>query len=117
MTFEYAQLNETGSYIYPVHFRIADDPEKFDAHKSIRLVAPGFRPDAAPYVTWSPVGGSDGTIVVSDADNNAVFVNQRLGRGDWRGIANPAGRAYSRELKIRKSPYLSSNQSTVRNQG
>ncbi|KAF2200590.1 hypothetical protein GQ43DRAFT_441428 [Delitschia confertaspora ATCC 74209] len=106
LTFEYAMLrnptdNGTSNYTYPVHFRIADDPEKFDLEKSQRIiVSSGTQPDSAPYVIWSPVGGVNGTIIVSDADHNSVFINQALGEGNWTEVKTPAARSYSRELKI-----------------
>lgn len=52
-------------------------------------------------MTWSPLGGTNGTIVVSDSDSNAVFVNQALGQGIWKQVNTTAGRAYSREIQIR----------------
>ncbi|ORY04667.1 hypothetical protein BCR34DRAFT_491366 [Clohesyomyces aquaticus] len=107
VSFEYAMLNGTNTttdYIFPVHIRIADDPEKFDGSPSIPVKSPGAptRPDAAPYVVWSPVGGENGTLVLSDNDNSVVFINQKLGLGEWQWLETGASNAYSRELRIPK---------------
>jgi hypothetical protein len=48
------------------------------------------------------MGGDNGTIVLSDSNSNAVYINRELGYGAWRQLNITAARAYSRELKIRK---------------
>lgn len=87
---------------YPVHYRLADKPTEFDAAESIPIVIGGeFAPNASPYVVWSPVGGPNGTIVVSDADNSEVYTNRRGGDPDaWE--MHPTGQppAYSRALHV-----------------
>jgi hypothetical protein len=87
---------------YPVHYRLADKPTEFDAAESTPLVIDNnFAPNASPYVVWSPVGGPNGTIIVSDADYSEVYTNRRGGDRDaWerRYSGHPA--AYSRALHI-----------------
>jgi hypothetical protein len=61
---------------YPVYYRIADSPLEFDSAEGIPIVINNkFAPNASPYVVWSPVGGPNGTIVVSDADYSVVYTN------------------------------------------
>jgi hypothetical protein len=85
---------------YPVHYRLADDPRKFDSAEPIPIVINGtIAPNASPYVVWSPVGGPKGTIVVSDADRSAVYVNTAGADPDkWeiKEVGQPE--AYSRAL-------------------
>lgn len=58
----------------------------------------GLKPQGAPFVTWSALGGINGTIVVSDSTTNALFVNQALGEGVWKVVSTNAARAYGREV-------------------
>ena len=56
----------------------------------------------APSVTWSPLGGPNGTIVLSDSRSNSVFINQARGQGVWKEVKTNAGRGAGRELKVRE---------------
>jgi len=88
---------------YPVHYRIADSPYEFDAAEPLPIVINKTAPNASPYVVWSPEGGECGTIVVSDADNSAVFTNQACGDKErWEMHKTPQPAAYSRALHIFK---------------
>ncbi|ORY10113.1 BNR/Asp-box repeat domain protein [Clohesyomyces aquaticus] len=101
LTFEYALLGAAGDYTYPIYYKIASDPEKFDAAPASRLVVnTGAKLDSGPYVTWTPIGGVNGTIVVSDSTTNSIYVNRALGVGTWTEVKTVAGRAYSREVRI-----------------
>lgn len=53
-------------------------------------------------MTWTPLGGVNGTIVLSDSRSNSVFINQALGEGTWREVKTTAGRASAREVRVRK---------------
>ncbi|KAK5656091.1 hypothetical protein OQA88_5230 [Cercophora sp. LCS_1] len=58
-------------------------------------------PNASPYVVWSSVGGPNGTIVVSDADNNVVYTNRAGGDvSKWELHDTPAGATYSRSIHV-----------------
>ena len=58
-------------------------------------------PNASPYVVWSPIGGVNGTIVVSDADNAVVYTNRFGGDVDkWEMHDTPAGATYSRAIHV-----------------
>jgi hypothetical protein len=89
---------------YPVHYVLADSPLEFGQNEDIPLVVNGsYAPNASPYVVWSPIGGENGTIVVSDADTGAVFTNRVGGdRDSWEMHATPAGAVYSRAIQIFK---------------
>jgi hypothetical protein len=87
---------------YPVYYRLADKPTKFDSSPSIPIVINGnFAPNASPYVVWTPVGGGNGTIIVSDADYSEVYTNRYGGDPDkWERHATGQPAAYSRALHI-----------------
>jgi hypothetical protein len=86
---------------YPVYYRIASSSLEFDAAEGTPIVINGTAPNASPYVVWSPVGGPNGTIVVSDADNPQVYTNRFGGARDkWESHSSPQPAAYSRALHI-----------------
>jgi hypothetical protein len=89
---------------YPVYYVLADSPLDFRKSKGQPIVINDeFSPNASPYVVWSPVGGPNGTIVVSDADNSQVYTNRYGGDVDkWEMHATPAGAVYSRAIQIFK---------------
>ncbi|KAL2125995.1 hypothetical protein VTI74DRAFT_1982 [Chaetomium olivicolor] len=90
---------------YPVHYRLASDPRRFDAAEHIPILVEidgkKVAPNASPYVVWSPSGGKYGTIVVSDADRSAVYVNTKGGDpGAWEVRETGQPDAYSRALHV-----------------
>jgi hypothetical protein len=91
------------SYQFPVHYKIASDPEKFDAAVGMPVVATnGVIPFGSPYTVWSPVGGKNGTIIVSGHSSTDVFINKGLGYGDWVAVPTPEKAAYTRHLRVLK---------------
>jgi len=60
-------------------------------------------PRGSPYITWTPVGGKDGTIIVSCGTATQVFVNQKLGDvNSWKTVPTPEGVSYTRSLRVLK---------------
>lgn len=52
---------------------------------------------------WSPVGGENGTIIVSCGSLTPVFTNQDLGaEGSWKTVPVPEGVSYTRHLRVFK---------------
>jgi hypothetical protein len=86
---------------YPVYYRLSGSPFDFRFTYGYPIVVDGIQPSSSPYVVWSPVGGVNGTIVVSDADHGSIFTNQANGQPDqWEIHASPQPAAYSRSLHI-----------------
>lgn len=87
---------------YPVHYRLADSPLLFDSGDDYPIVIDGnFAPNASPYVVWTPEGGPNGTIIVSDADYDDLYTNTAGGDPDaWVRNGTPQPGAYSRSLHI-----------------
>ena len=89
------------SYQFPVHYKIASSPEEFDAAVGLPVVATnGVIPLGSPYVVWSPVGGKNGTIIVSGHSSTDIFINKGLGAGDWVAVPTPEKAAYTRHLRV-----------------
>jgi hypothetical protein len=99
MTYEYCNAPQ-GSC--PVYYKIATDPEKFlqaDDHQII--LDDGTKPCCQPFVVWTPSGGPQGTIVVSDGGQTALAVNTAGGDpAQWRSQASNAPGGYSRGLMV-----------------
>ena len=110
MTYEFgggplASGNTT--YEFPVYYRINDSPLNFDASPGLPVVTDdGIQPTSSPYITWSPVGGINGTIIVSSGSYSQVFVNQALGHvNSWKAVPTPEGISYTRHLRVfRENP-------------
>ncbi|OLN89353.1 hypothetical protein CCHL11_08982 [Colletotrichum chlorophyti] len=85
-----------------VHYRLTADPLNILAAPSFSLVSDrGTRPVSSPYVVWSPVGGENGTIILSGGSQSNIFVNKKLGDASaWVEYAVPQPNAYSRSLEV-----------------
>lgn len=90
---------------YPVYYVMADSPLDFRLNEGLPIVIDDkIAPNASPYVVWSPVGGANGTIIVSDADNAPVYTNRAGGAVDkWEIHQTPAGATYSRAIHVLKN--------------
>ncbi|KAJ1323338.1 sialidase-1 [Microdochium nivale] len=104
-----------GQYIYAyemcgtggcrVSYKLTSNPLAVAAAPSIPLLSTrGTAPISSPYVVWSPIGGANGTIVLSGGSQSNIFVNRALGHPSaWVEYAVPQPNAYSRGLAIFKS--------------
>ena len=103
MTYEYGGGPGFGdNYSFPVYYRIADSPLEFNNATGYPVIAPdSAQPTSSPYITWSSVGGENGTIVVSCGTLTQVFVNQQLGeQNSWTSVETPEGVSYTRHLRV-----------------
>lgn len=56
-------------------------------------------------MVWTPVGGKNGTIIVSSGTNTQVFINQALGAENaWKTVPTPEGVSYTRHLRVLSDP-------------
>ncbi|KAF2196269.1 neuraminidase [Delitschia confertaspora ATCC 74209] len=107
MTYEYGGGQTSGSYSFPVFFKIVSDPEKFGPATGRGIKATdGTIPNGSPYVVWSPAGGKNGTIIVSSSSHSEVFINTQLGEGSWKKVATPEGTSYTRHLRMLNDGHL-----------
>jgi hypothetical protein len=104
MTYEYGTAINPAfqPYGFPAYYRISDSPLKFGSATGYPIISQdGTQPQSSPYNVWSPVGGKNGTIVVSTGTHSEVFVNRNLGASDaWYKVATPEGVSYSRHLRV-----------------
>ncbi|RDL31898.1 Oligoxyloglucan reducing end-specific cellobiohydrolase [Venustampulla echinocandica] len=93
-------------YAFPVYYHIHDNPLDFRNSVGHQLISnDGAQPTGSPYVTWSPVGGANGTIIVSASSNSQIFTNNALGDANsWKTIKTPQPAAYSRHLRVLQDP-------------
>jgi len=101
MTYEYG--GAPGRAGFPTYYRIADDPRQFASAAQHLLSAGGTVPTSSPYVVWSPVGGEQGTLIVSGYSHSQLFVNRALGaEGKWEMFTVGEPGAYTRHLRVLK---------------
>jgi hypothetical protein len=101
MTYEYGGGPGFSAYSFPVYYRIADDPRQFNNSVGQPIQVGSLKPQSSPYVTWSSVGGRDGSIIVSSGTNQQVFVNRALGDvNKWEAFNVEQPVAYTRHLRV-----------------
>lgn len=100
--YEYGGAPTTGSYWFPVYYRLSEDPLAFLEAPDQQLISDdGTTPAGSPYVVWSSYGGENGTIVVSCGTLPQIFTNQALGHPDaWKKWEVPQPAAYTRALLV-----------------
>ena len=103
MTYEFYGAEEAD---FAVYYRMNKNPLRFDHSPGQALIAKdGTVPVSSPYNAWTPVGGPDGTIVVSCGTLPEVFENRQLGAPDaWTKQATPEGVSYTRNLRVLPDP-------------
>ncbi|KFY29653.1 hypothetical protein V494_08570 [Pseudogymnoascus sp. VKM F-4513 (FW-928)] len=102
LTYEFGS-NSDGGYHYPVYYKVADSPLDFLGSTGQELIATDGTAAGAgsPYVTWSPVGGDSGTVLVSFAGSGNLFTNKALGEsGSWVQLSTNVPSAYSRSIRV-----------------
>jgi hypothetical protein len=114
MTYEFGggPQNVSSNYLFPLYYKIVDDPTKFNDAEGIPLIATdGTVPTGSPYNAWSPVGGKNGTLIASahngegtDANGSEIYINKGLGHGPWIRVPTPEGSSYTREIKVLNDP-------------
>jgi hypothetical protein len=98
-----------GGNAYPDSYKLATDPLLFDAAPALPIeakdmngtVVQNLEPGSAPYVTWGPIGGANGTIIVTDANHKKLFINTQGGAVEgWETRDVPQPHAYARALHV-----------------
>lgn len=109
MTYEYGggpTKANTSTYLFPVYYRKNVNPLKFNESVGYPLISSdGTQPTGSPYITWSPVGGPHGTILVSSGCCSPVFENKNLGDvNSWTTFETGAEISYTRSLRVLPDP-------------
>lgn len=103
MTYEYGGAPGFSSYSFPVYYRVNDSPLKFNNSVGQPVIAGSIQPFSSPYVTWSSLGGPNGTVIVSSGTNQQIFTNRALGDvSSWKAFNVPQPVAYTRHLRVFK---------------
>lgn len=97
MTYEYGGAPEKN---FAVYYKISSDPEAFGSVTGQVLKSTdGYVPSSAPYITWLPAGGPDGTLVVSATSTGDLFLNTQNGAANaWTRIQSNVAGGYSRGM-------------------
>jgi len=101
-----ATVNNTNIYEFPVYYKINANPLNFGNSTGYPIVTQdGAQPLGSPYIVWSPVGGRNGTIVVSSGCCSPVYTNKKLGDvNSWYSLETDARVSYSRSLRVLPDP-------------
>jgi hypothetical protein len=85
-----------------VHYRLANNPLAVLSAPSYTLKSTaGGSTTSSPFVVWSSVGGTNGTIILSGGSTSQVFVNQKLGDpNSWIEKTTPQQNAYARSMAL-----------------
>lgn len=98
---------------HPVYYKLSDDGLDWARRPNLELrTIDNYTPGSTPYCVWTPVGGPNGTIIVSgriphDPVGGDFVVNYSNGEGTWYRMRTPIsyGRArgsagYSRSMVV-----------------
>ncbi|GAB7341087.1 hypothetical protein MBLNU457_7402t1 [Dothideomycetes sp. NU457] len=106
MTYEFYGAPQAA---FAVYYRVSDSPLTFDEAEGHVVESPdGTVPVSSPYNVWTPVGGPNGTIVVSCGTLSQIFLNTELGAvgSTWTKVDTPEGTSYSRSLRVLDDPRM-----------
>ena len=105
MTFEYGGAPNPANTYFPIYYRISDSPLTFDSAADQILVSGSRVPSSSPYLTWSPSGGVNGTLVVTANSDNGIYINTQQGHpAAWVHYDIPQPGAYSRQAMVMDNP-------------
>ncbi|MET7702422.1 RICIN domain-containing protein [Streptomyces sp. NPDC005485] len=97
LSYEYGGAPEGN---FSVYYKMSSDPEAFGSATGIPLrTTDGVVPQSAPYMTWLPTGGPNGTLVVSANSADDLFINTQNGAANtWTRINAGVAGGYSRGM-------------------
>ncbi|CAO1626761.1 unnamed protein product [Sympodiomycopsis kandeliae] len=104
-TFEYG--NAKAPYTsFQAFYKISNDPLSWDDKEWIPVQAKdGTVPVGSPYNVWTPVGGSNGTIVMNAQTDGALYLNKANGdRNSWTRLNTASPGQYTRSLAVGFNP-------------
>ncbi|MET7897286.1 RICIN domain-containing protein [Streptomyces mirabilis] len=97
LSYEYGGAPEGN---FSAYYKISSDPEAFGSVTGIPLrTTDGVVPQSAPYMTWLPTGGPNGTLVVSANSAEDLFIDTQNGAANtWTRINADVVGGYSRGM-------------------
>lgn len=100
MTYEFYGAVEEA---FAVYYRISDSPLTFNeaGYGQVVRATDGSFPVSSPYNVWTPVGGPNGTIVVSCGDAEEAWISRDLAN-TWETVVTPEKTSYTRSLLVER---------------
>ncbi|MEH0548267.1 RICIN domain-containing protein [Streptomyces sp. B21-105] len=97
MSYEYCNAPEGRCSVY---YKISADPEDFGSVTGrVLRSTDGVIPSGAPFITWLPAGGPNGTLVLSGESQDDLFVNTENGAANaWTRMRSNVAGGYSRGM-------------------
>ncbi|MEH0581349.1 RICIN domain-containing protein [Streptomyces sp. B21-108] len=97
MSYEYCNAPEGRCSVY---YKISADPEGFGSVTGrVLRSTDGVIPSGAPFITWLPAGGPNGTLVLSGESQDDLFVNRENGAANaWTRMRSNVAGGYSRGM-------------------
>jgi hypothetical protein len=97
MSYEYCNAPEGRCSVY---YKISSDPEGFGSVTGrVLRSTDGTIPSGAPFITWLPTGGPNGTLVLSGESQDDLFVNTENGAANaWTRMRSNVAGGYSRGM-------------------
>ncbi|MCL8011229.1 RICIN domain-containing protein [Streptomyces sp. AS02] len=97
MSYEYCNAPEGRCSVY---YKISADPEGFGSVTGrVLRSTDGVIPSGAPFITWLPTGGPNGTLVLSGESRDELFVNTENGAANaWTRMGSNVAGGYSRGM-------------------
>ncbi|MDX2681892.1 RICIN domain-containing protein [Streptomyces sp. NY05-11A] len=97
MSYEYCNAPEGRCSVY---YKISADPEGFGSVTGrVLRSTDGVIPSGAPFITWLPAGGPNGTLVLSGESQDDLFVNTENGAANaWTRMRSNVAGGYSRGM-------------------
>lgn len=86
---------------FAVYYRLSEDPLKFNeaGYGTVIRATDGSFPVSSPYNVWTPVGGENGTLVVSCGTAEEVWISRDLTE-TWETVGTKEKTSYSRSLLV-----------------
>lgn len=90
-TYEVGLFPTPGAAPYGVHYSLFDNPNNIEGPGSkanilLKAANSGTIPSASPFVQWTPAGGINGTVIVSDGSYESLWLNTQVSRRRTRSL-------------------------------
>jgi len=84
-TYEVGLFPTPGAAPYGVHYSLFNNPNNIEGPGSkanilLKAANSGTIPSASPFVQWTPAGGVNGTVIVSDGSYESLWLNTQVSK-------------------------------------
>lgn len=82
-----------------INYKISSNPESWTPDDAgLPIASPGYTIGSTPYMIWTPLGGPNGSLILSAWSDDHLFVNYNNGTGNWSPLNSILPTSYSRSL-------------------